>query len=524
MQDLASGSRPTTVASNLDAVVQSRWSMDGTHIYFCAGKSMVNTLYSVPRFGGTVERIGPYFTYAVGPDTTRAFAPDITVPRDTFARISILNRSTGLVVDSIKIPGITAFDARWSPNGRWLAVVSSAGTGTRITLFNPRLEVVDRVAEPRISFFRYQGQVRWAPKSDGLYFLAEGSGIRAFLVRRDVDPKRGRFSGTGDTLLAQLRAPAGAGFDVSADGRTVVYSGGTATRELWTIERASSRGAWKSRRILSSTAGLSGADVSDDGREVAYGLIEASGDKARVWVAPFEAGEAHPVGPALKGLTGPTWPRYLGEVLKISFRDEHDSTHHALVPAPGGTPEALSSDENYLAGLKDSGRVMGRPAPTNYLGQAFDRFGKDGRLVSSLEWPDSLGYISNLVASPLNDDIFVLTQTVRAGSTNWRLYRMDPLTWKVVFLRDVALPSTFTGLIQAQDDGRLVYADQPGFFAGTPLQLVYFDPATGKTESEQVPLSFSDFNITHEGRRAVGIVDSRQSDVWMVKNFDTRRR
>jgi hypothetical protein len=100
---------------------------------------------------------------------------------------------------------------------------------------------------------------------------------------------------------------------------------------------------------------------------------------------------------------------------------------------------------------------------------------------------------------------------------------MDPLSWKVVFLRDMQLPATWTGLLQAQTDGRLVYADQPGFFAGTPLRLVYFDPATGRTESEEVPLSFSDFNITHEGRRAVGIVDTRQSDVWMVKNFDARR-
>ena len=81
-------------------------------------------------------------------------------------------------------------------------------------------------------------------------------------------------------------------------------------------------------------------------------------------------------------------------------------------------------------------------------------------------------------------------------------------------------PDERTGLLQAQTDGRIVYSEQPGFLLGTRMRLAYFDPATGRIETEELPLSFTDFNITHEGLRAVGIVDSRQSDVWMVKNFD----
>ena len=103
-----------------------------------------------------------------------------------------------------------------------------------------------------------------------------------------------------------------------------------------------------------------------------------------------------------------------------------------------------------------------------------------------------------------------------------RLTLLDPMTGQMSRLKDLALPQTFTGLLQAQTDGRLVYGDQPGFFAGTKLRLVYFDPATGKTESEELPLAFTELNITHEGRRVVGIVDARQSDVWMVKNFDPK--
>jgi serine/threonine protein kinase len=522
VQDLASGSRPATVASNLDAVHQSRWSPDGTRIYFSAGQGAVSALFSVPRFGGTVERIGPYFTYAVGPDSTRVVAPDIAYPTDTFARVSILKRTTGELVDSLKLPGEIANDARWSPNGRWLVVVTQAGGNARFTLLNAKLEVVDRVIESRINLFRYQGQVRWAPKSDGLYFLAEGAGIRAYLVRRSVDPAKGRFTGPSDTLMSELRAPAGAGFDVSADGKTIVYSGGPVTRELWSLARPGARGPWTMRRILTSTAGLSGADISDDGLQIAYGVIEPSGDKARVWIAPFDSGEAHPVGAPYTGLTGPTWPRYLGAKVKIGFRDEHDSLTNALLPAAGGPPEPLPRNLSYLAGLLDGGRFIERMSDADAVASLFQRLDKEGKVLASRPWPDSLGAPNVKVASAVNDDVFVLSMTLRAGSTTMRLHRMDPLSGTVQVLRDVSFPLTWTGLLQAQTDGRLVYGDQPGFFAGTKLRLTYIDLATGRTESEELPLAFTELNITHEGRRAVGIVDARQSDVWMVKNFDPR--
>ncbi len=524
VQDLASGSRPTTVASDLDAVIQSRWSPDGTRIYYTAGQGSVTSLFSVPRLGGAVERIGGFWTYAVTPDSARVVAPDIAISSDSFARVSVLKRSTGEVVDSLKLPGMMAVDARWSPNGRWLAVVTEVPpTDARIALLSRDLKVVDHLSEPRIATFRYAGQVRWTPKSDGLYFLAEGPGIRAFLVRRDVDPSKGRFVGEGDTVLTQLRAPPGAGFDVSADGKTVVYSGGPVTRELWTLERSSARGPWKTRQILTSTAGLTGADVSDDGKEIAYGVFEPSGASARVWVAPFEGGDPHSVGPPLTSLSGPTYPRYMDDVLKVSFKDEHDSVHNALLPSAGGTPQPLPARLGYLAGLRDGGRLIELPAPSNPVASVFNRYGRDGALIASHPWPDSLGFPDIKVASPVNDDVFVLARALRAGSLTARLLRFDPIGGGIVPLGELKLPTTWSGLLQAQTDGRLVYSDQPGFVAGTRMRLGYMDPATGKTEFEELPLSFSDFNITHDGRRAVGIVDSRQTDVWMVKNFDPRR-
>jgi Protein kinase domain/WD40-like Beta Propeller Repeat len=525
VQDLASGSRPTTVASDLDAVIQSRWSTDGTRIYYTAGQGSVTSLFSVPRLGGAVERLGAFWTYAVSPDSARVIAPDIAVSSDTFALVSVLKRSTGEVVDSLRVPGMMAVDARWSPDGRWLAVVTQTmPNGSRLAILSRDLKIVDHLSEPRIRAFRYSGQVRWTPGSDGLYFLAEGPGIRAFLVRRDVDPSKGRFVGEGDTVLTELRAPPGAGFDVSADGKTLVYSGGPVTRELWTLERSSARGPWKTRQILSSTAGLTGADIADDGTQIAYGVFEPSGASARVWVAPFEGGDPHSVGPPLASLTGPTYPRYIDGVLKVSFRDEHDSVHNALLPSVGGTPQPLPARLGYLAGLRDGGRLIELPAPSNPAASVFNRYGRDGALVASHPWPDSLGSPDIKVASPVNDDVYVLARVLRAGSLTARLFRFDPVSSGIVPLGELSLPLTWSGLLQEQTDGRLVYGDQPGFVAGTRMRLGYLDPATRKTDFEELPLSFTDFNVTHDGRRAVGIVDSRQTDVWMVKNFDSRRR
>ena len=60
-----------------------------------------------------MERVGPYYTYALFPDSTRAIAPDLAYSSDTLARITVLKRSTGQVLDSLKVPGTTAADARW---------------------------------------------------------------------------------------------------------------------------------------------------------------------------------------------------------------------------------------------------------------------------------------------------------------------------------------------------------------------------------------------------------------------------
>ena len=111
-----------------------------------------------------------------------------------------------------------------------------------------------------------------------------------------------------------------------------------------------------------------------------------------------------------------------------AIADERDSMHNALLPAAGGPPEPLPANLGYLAGLLDGGRFIEHPSSTNYMVTVFERIGKDGRVLDSRPWPDTLGAPNNKVASAVNNDVYVLSQTLQAGSSTMRLHRVDPMS------------------------------------------------------------------------------------------------
>jgi len=58
------------------------------------------------------------------------------------------------------------------------------------------------------------------------------------------------------------------------------------------------------------------------------------------------------------------------------------------------------------------------------------------------------------------------------------------------------------------------------------LRLRFYPSRGGRADMEGLPLPFAlgQFAATHDRRRAVGIVERRRSDVFLVRNFDPRNR
>jgi len=524
VQDLVSGSRPTTVAKELLFVGPTRWSSDGTRLYFTSAGDTAFAMYSVPRFGGTIEYIGPYIDLAVHPDGQTALATPNLAPH-----VLVLRTGTWEVLDTIRLPGeLQPLGVDWAPNGRW-ALALGGGTTARLFLLDAGGRVVDQVDEPRlccIGGVRAWPRVEWTPLSDGFYFLATAPGSRADLLRYGVDPRRGRFVGGGDTVLAQLQVPAFAAFDVSADGRLLTFSGGLTAHELWTIERPGPRRPWTTRRLLTSTTGISHADVSDVGRLIAYGAVEGSGDSVwqRLYVQPFEGGEPRPMGPRLRGVEGPKFPRGLGDTLFVRFRGNRDSVASALVPVQGGPMRSVPGDVADIIGLPDGRRLWFRSRadmrPTiEWHGQAGDR----QRSISLS--PDPFGDVAAPRRSADGRAVAFASFTVRDGRQTMRLYRLDTETGDFSLLHNLGFRAW--GFVEWFADGRLAVDTFSSFFGGAEnMRLRFYPSRGGGADVEELPLPFAvhQFDATPDLRRGVGIVESRRSDVFLVRNFDPRNR
>jgi hypothetical protein len=528
VQDLGSGSRPTVVADGFLVTLGGRWSSDGTRLYLAGIRDTAFATYSVPRFGGTMERIGPYWGVAVHPNGQKALSAHPAGP------VLVLRGGTWEVQDTIRLPGVTALGVEWAPNGRWAMVMGFSRTTATLVLLDAEGRVVDQVTEPRLGTGGtptrgWQG-IRWTPESDGVYFMAEAPGSRADLLRRDVDPRRGRFVGGGDTVLAQLQVPWWSSFDVSADGRMFTYSGGLTTYELWTIERTRPGRSWSRRHLLTSTTGLTNADLSDDGRQIVYGAVEGSGDSVwqRVYVQPFDGTEPHAVGPRLHGeiVEGPWFPHGLGDTLFIRFLDHRDSSVSALIPVRGGPMVSLPRDVSDIVGLPNGHRLWFRARVDTTTLEWHDRGGAIER-----SWtPDTLGYVMPR-GWPSADGhvIALLGGTIQDGTMTVHLYRLDTESGEISLLSDHVPGSGGWGgfFIKWLADGRLAVDSASSLLSGTEnLRLRIFPARTASAAVEELPLPFRarQFDATADLRRGVGIVESRRSDVFLVRNFDPRNR
>ena len=280
IQDLGGGAS-RRIVEGATTLYRISWSPDRRFLVFHGTIAGRFGAYIVPTLGGTPRLV------VAGPSGAATFLPGgnsllVTPPLggDSIAWLRVTTLD-GVLRDSIPVerPGLGLLMASMVTGGRWI-VVGARPQG--------RLEwrILDRRGHQRDVFKPGAGGGGWLAcrvTRDALWLLlSTRAGAPRTLVRIRIDTRTGRFTDHPDTVTVTSQAP----FDVTADGRSIVYAEGTYRYEIWALRLLDAlRGRFDpSRRQLSSTAASFGT-LSPDGRRV---LLYDPRD--RISVAPYGGG------------------------------------------------------------------------------------------------------------------------------------------------------------------------------------------------------------------------------------------
>ena len=205
----------------------------------------------------------------------------------------------GAVADSIRVAGAgeALVDVVVVPGDRWIAAATVQGQHVLWQVMDRR----GRVASRLVNTSPFAGASR-----DALWMAEGTSDITHAVVRHELRPGSGRLAAHGDTVLTGLAT----GFDVTADGSTLVYDDGTYDFGVWALDLAAALGGrFPDARRLVRSSSPAAALISPDGRRllVSRSVAAASGGtETRLSAMAFDGGAETPLNVAGK-LIGVMW-------------------------------------------------------------------------------------------------------------------------------------------------------------------------------------------------------------------------
>jgi Tol biopolymer transport system component len=217
----------------------------------------------------------------------------------------------------------------WHPDGRHVGFqgVVSAGEGTSFWTLpiaggeaTPTPLTDDMQARMKAAGMAIQSYV-WAPRGDALYVAGAASGVQN-LWRIGVEPDTFRWVSGPDRLTT------GTGSDgdvaVSRDGRRLAFVTRTETSRLWSVpfDAASRRVTGEPEPLTPANAVALGFDLSADGRTLVYAVRRTGRPGSELWTTSLDDGKDTLVG------EGPQFfaPRVTPDGGTVAYR--------AIVPGP----------------------------------------------------------------------------------------------------------------------------------------------------------------------------------------------
>ncbi len=272
------GTRTTrNIVRGVSLIEYIGWSPDRRNLM--VGGTLVNGkegLYLVSALGGTPRAVSSFYfpAFFAGGDSL-LLTPSAGSDSTYWLRVAGLD---GVPGDSIAVPGpaIGIEFAMNVPGSRWFILRIETDNG-------PEFRVIDRTG--RETDRRHFGPVDLAQASrDALWFSSSFN-----LMRLPFDTATGRFGTTIDTAYVGLFT----GFDVTADGGTLLIGEATENYDIWALPFDDAlHGKFLEERRLAHGSARIAATISPDGSHVLLARLTGAAEAARFRLStlPFAGG------------------------------------------------------------------------------------------------------------------------------------------------------------------------------------------------------------------------------------------
>jgi Tol biopolymer transport system component len=502
VQDLAGG-EPLVLLDSvwLKPGTDLQWSGDGSLLFFIGRQAGSGSTagYLVHRLGGTPQRVdvaGFYFARLTH-DGTRYVQWSGAGDRLVIREIARPDESKTIQLGTS--PYLGAVD--WSPTGAHLVIVAldQQGLGS--------LRVVPTNGGPQrvlVSEVGYITSVRWSPDGRFIYCLTSAG----YLVRIRVSPETGEALALPSPVLSGF---AGHGFSLARDGRILSYVQGQARSNLTRVSFGAA-GALETP-LTRGTGEYWQATVSPDGAWIAFlGSSEAGQDVFRI---PAMGGEPQRLtfdGMVVGGLA---WAPD-GAHLATSVRVRGDAYKVVIISADGSDSRVLEhTDASAQLTWAPHAEILYQRPGNREFRFVDPQTGAERLLFTS----DTLGWVFAPSVAPdgrhvafhwnRRDSLVGLwaTSTVSHSSVFlWRWHR-GPMRNR---MDNASLPKGWSS------DGGGVYVHD---HTSGVLRLIPLDGSEGKVVAQLSDACMVDW-VAPDARWLICTKDETQSDAWVVENFD----
>jgi Tol biopolymer transport system component/tRNA A-37 threonylcarbamoyl transferase component Bud32 len=370
------GGDPLRLTSDPGSDRDPSWLPDGSAIVFSSERSGNPAIWKVPRLGGSAMMLLPDATEpAVAPDGKRIAFTKIT--EDGQLRIAVSNLAEPTRHEVLTGPGDGRWlqsEPAWSPDGKWLCyadfldlwlVPAAGGEARRLTSqsegdHNPvwssdgRFIIFASHREGTLALWRVRvsgGEPQRLTVGTGPErhpsVSRDGKRIVYTTFDDDLDVMLLDRLATRQTRLPGFRTDYGATF-VPEHSAVVFASNRAGPFNLWRLPLDGIEGSGPAVRLNEESAESSNADVSPDGRWVAY--QRRDGDSRNIWIVPSVGGLPEPFteGPGVR--IHPSWSPDGSTLAFIAERE--DWSDLCLTPVrdgrPAGEPRCLRTGDQHV--------------------------------------------------------------------------------------------------------------------------------------------------------------------------------
>jgi dipeptidyl aminopeptidase/acylaminoacyl peptidase len=506
-QDLG-GAGELRIADRLGSVRYIEWSPDARHLVFNGSDSTGRWgAFRVGVLGGAVQFLGCCGVgYLATADTVFLVHRDPV--RGWFLRV--VTPADGVIHDSIGFgQGASEFDISPSPDGKLLLEFTTSEDSSRLVSIDRHWRRLDSLAVPR----QIQSSSVWDPRGDAVFLKTSDSGGTSARLERVSVSSRGKLGipqAVPGVNVSEVES-----FSIVGSSRTLLYVQGVEETSVYALTRDRTGSVDFKSRLLRRSTGDLGATLSPDGRFLDLFFRPAQTPRRQLAIVPFEGGAEIPA------------PLAGGEFVEVSWA-WNSSRLFYTVRGTGGKVTLYSIDprsgraRTVGMGPQRAGWEIVRDDLMAWIDDSAGSIvlaDTNGVEVRRLADPDRSERYGSVRGSP--DGRSVLTTRWNAG--------LDSLLFTKIDLKDGHRQRL--GAVRAEDYGSTLWAadgtiqvavlETLGTLALYRLDINGRPPARLASFPSEGGLYIT---FSRDGRRALKVESRPRGDVWMLRNFDGRRR